>query len=98
MGGPNFLDEGTQQLFRCVDNGLVRIEGEKNIEQLRAKALVLLQENERLSKKMTELLRENLSLKGMSPQQLQQALELIDEELSKTKAEQEPRSPSTEKR
>ncbi|MBK7857805.1 MAG: hypothetical protein IPJ65_04090 [Archangiaceae bacterium] len=76
----------------------MRIEGEQDIEQLRAKALVLRQENERLSKKMAELLKENLSLKGMSPQQLQQALALIDEELNKTKAEPETRSPSSERR
>jgi transposase len=76
----------------------VRIEGEHDIEQLRAKALVLLQENERLSKKMMELLKENLSLKGLSPQQLQQALAIIDDELNKTKADPAPRSPSTERR
>lgn len=76
----------------------MRIEGERDIEQLRAKALVLLQENARLSKKMVELLKENLALKGMSPQQLQQALELIDEELNRTKAEPETRSPSSERR
>lgn len=76
----------------------MRIEGEKNIEQLRAKALVLLQENDRLSKKMVELLRENLQLKGMSPQQLQQALALIDEQLQQTKSDAPARSPSTERR
>jgi len=76
----------------------VRIEAERDIEQLRNKALLLLKENERLSSKVVELLRENLSLKGMSAQQLQQALALIDEELNKAKAEPTPRSPSTEKR
>jgi transposase len=80
------------------DNGGVRIEGEQNIEQLRGKALLLLKENERLSSKVVELLRENLSLKGMSAQQLQQALKDIDEELKKAKAEPGTRSPSTERR
>ncbi len=59
---------------------------------------MLLQENERLSKKMVALLRENLELKGMSPQQLQQALALIDEELAATKSDTPPKSPSTERR
>jgi transposase len=76
----------------------VRLEGEKDIEQLRAKAQVLLKENERLSKKMVELLRENLQLKGMSPHQLQQALALIDEQLAATKSDEAPGSPSSERR
>jgi len=75
----------------------VRLEDEKNIEQLRRKALVLAQENERLSKKTLELLRENLSLKGMSAEQLQNALGLLDDELNRTK-EETARSPSTERR
>jgi transposase len=75
----------------------VRLEDEKNIEQLRRKALVLAQENERLSKKTLELLRENLALKGMSAEQLQNALGLLDDELNRTKDET-PRSPSTERR
>lgn len=76
----------------------MRIQDEPNLEQLRAKALVLLQENERLSKKVVELLRENLSLKGMTAEQLQQALLAIDEELNKVKSDAPPRSPSTERR
>jgi quinol monooxygenase YgiN len=52
----------------------VRIEAERDIEQLRTKALLLRKENERLSSKVVELLRENLLLKGMSAQQLQQAV------------------------
>jgi transposase len=76
----------------------VRIEDERNIEQLRTKALVLANENQRLSKKMVELLRENLALKGMSPEQLQQALQLIDDELNKTKSDEVARSPATERR
>lgn len=76
----------------------MRIEGEQNIEQLRRKALLLEKENQRLSGKLVELLRENLSLKGMSAQQLQQALTAIDEQLNLAKAGPEARSPSTEKR
>lgn len=75
----------------------MRLEDEKNIEQLRRKALVLAQENQRLSKKTLELLRENLALKGMSADQLQDALGLLDDELNRTK-EDAPRSPSTERR
>jgi len=76
----------------------VRLEDERDIEQLRAKAVVLARENERLSTKLVQLLRENLSLKGMSPEQLQQALALIDAELNKVKSDSPPRSPSTERR
>ena len=75
----------------------MRIEDERDIEQLRAKALVLWRENDRLSKKLVELLRENLSLKGMSPEQLQQVLTLIDDELSRVRTET-PRPASTERR
>ena len=45
-----------------------------------------------------DLLRETLSLKGMSPEQLQQALQLIDDELNKTKSDDVARSPATERR
>ncbi len=76
----------------------MRLEDERDIEQLRRKALVLAQENDRLSKKTLELLRENLALKGMSAEQLQEALHLLDEELNKAKVDQPPRSPSTERR
>jgi transposase len=76
----------------------VRIDDETNLEQLRAKARVLLHENERLSKKVVDLLRENLSLKGMSPEQLQQALFLLDQELNKVKSENPDSPSSTERR
>jgi transposase len=76
----------------------VRIATEKNLEQLRSAALLLERENERLSSKVVELLKENLSLKGMSSEQLQQALAGIEAELQKAKAEREVRTPSTEKR
>lgn len=76
----------------------MRLLDEHNLEQLKAKAGILLQENERLSKKVVELLRENLALKGMSPEQLQGALELLDKELAKTKSDEAPRPPSTERR
>lgn len=76
----------------------MRLEDEKNIEQLRRKALVLAHENERLSKKTLELLKENLALKGMSPEQLQAALNLLDIELNKAKGEPSDRGPSTERR
>lgn len=76
----------------------MRLEGERDIEQLRAKALLLRTENERLSNKLVELLRENLSLKGMSQEQLQATLALIDDELNKVKEDAPPRAPSSERR
>lgn len=76
----------------------MRLEDERNIEQLRAKALLLARENERLSSKVVELLRENLQLKGMSPQQLQDVLELLDAELNKVKSAAPPPDSSTERR
>jgi len=76
----------------------VDIEHESNVELLRQKALCLLQENQRLSKKVVDLLRENLSLKGMSPDQLQNVLALLDDELNKAGADTPGPSPSTERR
>lgn len=76
----------------------MRLEGERDIEQLRAKALLLRTENERLSNKLVELLRENLSLKGMSQEQLQATLALIDDELNKVKEDATARKPSSERR
>lgn len=76
----------------------MRLEGERDIEQLRAKALLLRTENERLSNKVVELLRENLSLKGMSQEQLQATLALLDAELNKVKEDALPRSASSERR
>lgn len=75
----------------------MRLEDEKNIEQLRAKAVVLASENERMSKKLVELLKENLALKGMTAVQLEHALGQLDQELNRTKSEP-ARAPSTERR
>lgn len=80
------------------DNERVRLAAEKDIERLRGAALLLERENERLSDKVVALLKENLALKGMSPEQLQGALADIEKELQKAKAEREARSSSTEKR
>jgi transposase len=44
----------------------MRVSEEPNVEVLRRKARLLESENERLSEKVSELLRENLELKGMS--------------------------------
>jgi transposase len=76
----------------------VRLEGEQDIERLREKAVLLVKENDRLSKKVVELLRENLSLKGMTAAQLQQVLLELDEELNKVKSDGPAKSPSTERR
>jgi transposase len=80
------------------DNLVVRLADEQDMDQLRAKAQLLLRENERLSQKVVTLLRENLSLKGMSPEQLQQALSLIDAELSRAKSDEPGARTSTERR
>ncbi len=45
----------------------MRASEEKNVDVLRQKARILEGENERLSTKVTELLRENFALKGMAP-------------------------------
>jgi transposase len=76
----------------------VRLEDEANVERLREKALVLARENERLSTKVVQLLKENLALKGMSPEQLQQTLALLDDELKRVKGQQPAPAASTEKR
>ncbi|MBV8150551.1 MAG: hypothetical protein JOY59_03260, partial [Candidatus Eremiobacteraeota bacterium] len=45
----------------------MRVSDEPSVDMLRQKARILESENERLSEKVSELLRENLSLKGMAP-------------------------------
>lgn len=49
----------------------MRIAQETDIGLLRAKAKILEQENNRLSKKLALLMRENLELKGMGPEEIQ---------------------------
>ncbi len=49
----------------------MRVSEETNVELLRKKADVLETENERLSLKVSQLLRENLALKGMTPEQVE---------------------------
>ena len=53
--------------MRSID---VRVSEEPNVDLLRRKAEVLETENERLSKRVTALLRENLALKGMAADQI----------------------------
>ena len=60
--------------------------------------MLLRTENERLSNKVMEPLRENLSLKGMSQEQLQATLSLLDDELNKVKEDATARTPSSERR
>lgn len=48
----------------------MRVSEESNVDLLRKKADVLESENERLSRRVGELLRENLALKGMAPEQV----------------------------
>jgi transposase len=52
----------------------VGIADESNLELLRKKAVVLESENERLSKRMSELLHENMNLRGMTPQAIEKNL------------------------
>ena len=52
----------------------MRVADEPSVELLRKKASVLESENERMSKKLVELLRENLVLKGMSPEAIEKNL------------------------
>jgi transposase len=61
----------------------VNIEREKDIENLRVKARLALLENKRLVDEIVRVKRENLELKGASPDQLQQELELLDAKLKK---------------
>jgi hypothetical protein len=64
-----------------------RCQTKSKLIQLKRKALVLESENERLSKKVGELLRENLQLKGMAPQQLQGALVELDKYLARIRSD-----------
>ena len=50
-----------------ADKKGMRASDEPNVDVLRQKARILESENERLSEKVSELLRENLALKGMAP-------------------------------
>lgn len=52
----------------------MRVGDEPNVELLRKKAEVLESENERMSRKLVSLLRENLALKGMSAEAIEQNL------------------------
>lgn len=71
----------------------MRAADEPNLEILRKKATVLESENERMSKKLVELLRENLELKGMSPQAIEQNLPgLLDQVTTKPSASGATRS------
>lgn len=52
----------------------MRASDEHNVDLLRTKARVLESENERLSKRIAAVLRENLALKGMSPEAIELSL------------------------
>jgi len=64
----------------------VRVSEETNIELLRKKAEVLECENERLSKRVGDLLREVLTLKGMGPEQVDLNLPGLLEQVTKPKS------------
>jgi transposase len=61
----------------------VNVERETDIEMLRMKARLALVENKRLVDEIVRVKRENLVLKGASPDQLQQEMELLDAKLRK---------------
>ena len=82
-----------------LENVAVQIAAETNFEMLKRKALALESENERLSKKVSELLRENLQLKGMAPEQLQGELVELDKYLTRVRNDDtETKRPTSEKR
>jgi transposase len=64
----------------------VRVSEESNVELLRQKADVLESENERLSKRVGELLLENLTLKGMTPEQVALNLPSLLEQVTQPKS------------
>jgi transposase len=78
----------------------VRVSEEPNVELLRQKAEVLERDNERLGRRVSELLREMLALKGMTPEQvalnlpglLAQASGSAASKLTKPGGEQRPRT------
>ena len=61
----------------------MNLERETDIEMLRKKARLALFENKRLVDEIVRVKRENLLLKGASPGQLQQEMELLDAQLRK---------------
>jgi transposase len=75
---------------------MLRIGTEKDIEVLRQAALILDRENEKLLEKNLALQRENLRLRNESPEQLQQRIQALEEQLQR--ARQEIFGDSSEKR
>ena len=65
---------------------IVNVRDEANIERVRIVALLALSENARLTSELVRTKRENLLLKGATPEQLQQELALLDEKLAKDAA------------
>lgn len=61
----------------------MNVERETDIEMLRKKARLALFENKRLVDEIVRVKRENLELKGATPDQLQQELTLLDEKLKR---------------
>ena len=73
-----------------IDVG-VNVKGEKDLERVRTVALLALSENARLTSELVRTKRENLVLKGATPEQLQQELALLDEKLAQDIARFEQR-------
>jgi len=64
----------------------VNVKGEKDLERVRTVALLALSENARLTSELVRTKREILLLKGATPEQLQQELQLLDQKLAKDAA------------
>jgi len=87
----------------------VTLDNEKDAEVLRQAAKLLLEENQRLVAKTVALQRENLRLKGLSPDQLQQKIQQLEQQLaqrnqmlfgrsSEKRASQAPTEPKPQKK
>lgn len=76
----------------------MEIKHETDFNLLRQKAMLLEDENQILGRKVATLMRENLQLKGLSPEQLQKALFQLDQQLQRGAQPEAERTPRSEKR
>lgn len=67
---PHFFVQDSDPVFADSEDICVHVFEEPNVDLLRKKARVLEGENTRLIRRVEELLRENLRLKGMTPEQV----------------------------
>lgn len=77
----------------------MRVSNEPNLELLQRKAGILESENLRLSRRVSELLRENLALKGMAPEQVELNLpRLLERETKPDSCSSKLTKPGSERR